>query len=342
MYRFRSAAARVAAVGLGLSALMLAGCSADPAGGDGSGKVVLTVEPSAIPAFVAEREGLFEGVDVEVSTVGYEEAESLLVAGKTHIAWMGPLDAAQFSSEGEDFRYLTTAGALNMYNGVAVRAEDATKYGSVADLKGKTLGIPGFGTGTWASFQVFATTFYDIKDPENDFNVVTADSGALLAMLEKGEIDGALVFAAQAAAARYMDEFHTVFSFTEVMQERLGQPLVVNGAVVSEKWLKANPEAAAAVVAGLDAAVAWMKDNPDAFLPDGKYADLAKGDGWHRSVESTEGILALVGEGMWFLSSDHYTGAWQEAVYQIIKAGEGTLVDTVPPLEEIFAPASTS
>lgn len=327
-----------AVIAAAASALILSAC-----GGGGSGddedKVLITADPSAIAAFVAQEEGFFEGADVEVSTAGYDQAASLLIAGDSQIAWMGPLEAAQYASEGEDFQYMSTAGALNMYNGVIVRAEDADKYTTVADLKGKKLGIPGFGTGTWADFAVFAKMFYGIDDAKAAYDTATADSGALLALLEKGEIDAALLFAADSASSRYSDKFATVFSFTEVMQEELGQPLAITGGVASAAWLEENPEQADAVIAGLDKAVEWMKQNPQELGEDGKYANLAEEGGWFTSEEATAGILQLLGEGKWFLSSDVYTDDWREAVYKVVQGGEGSLVDSVPPIDDFLAPA---
>jgi ABC-type nitrate/sulfonate/bicarbonate transport system substrate-binding protein len=329
----RHARTLAAAAALALPVAALAACGS---GGDDDA-VVLTVEPSAIPAFVAEAEGFFGDTEVEVTTVGYEEAESLLIAGQTQIAWIGPLDTAQFASEGEDFRYISTAGALNMYNGVVIRAEDADQYQTIEDLAGMRLGIPGFGTGTWASFDVFARTYFGIDDPEEDFDVITADSGALLALLERGEIDAALLFAASSAAGRYMDQFETVFSFTEVMQEEYGVPLVVNGPTARADWIEDNPDAVADVIAGLDQAVQWMSENPDAFREDGEYARFAAGDGWHTDEATTDGILSLLADGEWYLTSDAYTDEWRDAVYEVVQAGEGSLVDSVPDEDAIFA-----
>lgn len=323
------------------SALILSACGggsdAESSGGDE--KVVITADPTALPAFVAQAEGMFKGVDVEVSTTGFDQAASLLLSDDTQIAWFGPLEAAQFASEGEDFQYMSTAGALNMYNGVVVRAEDADTYKTVADLKGKKLGIPGFGTGTWADFAVFAKLFYGIDDAQTAFKTATADSGALLALLEKGEIDAALLFAADSASSRYSDKFATVFSFTEVMQQELGVPLAITGGVANASWLKENRDAADAVIAGLDEAVTWMAENSQEFDTDGKYADLAEGAGWFSSKTATEGILKLLSEGEWFLTSEDYTDEWREAVYQLVEGGEGSLVDSVPAIDDFLAPA---
>ncbi len=338
----RNRARHMSAVALAATcALVLSACGGGGGSGGDGDTITITADPTAIAAFVAQEEGFFEdeGVDVEVSTTGFDQAASLLISGDSEIAWMGPLEAAQYNAEGEDFQYMSTAGALNMFNGVVVRAEDAEKYKSVADLQGKKLGIPGFGTGTWADFAVFAKMFYGVDDAKSAYDTATADSGALLALLEKGEIDAALLFAADSASSRYSDKFHTVFSFTEVMEEELGQPLAITGGVASKKWLEENPEDADAVIAALDKSVEWMKENSQELGEDGKYSKLAEEGGWFTSEEATAGILKLLGEGKWFLSSDVYTDDWREAVHEVVTAGEGSLVDSVPPLDDYLAPA---
>lgn len=283
--------------------------------------VRMTIEPSAIPVFIAADRGFFEGVKVTPSEVGYGEVQALLLSGDTDIAWMSPIEAAEFNAEGSDFKYFSTAGAQNMYNGVVVQTEDASMYKSVTDLMGKKLGIPGFGTGTWTSFASFTKAFYGIDDAKAEFEVVTADSGALLALLEKGEIDAALLFSGTSAAARSFDQFTTIFSFTEAMQEATGEPLPVNGSVATTKWLEENPDAAAKVIAGIDKATEWINDNPDAFSEGGEYSDLAEAAGWLTGPETTQTVQKLISEGKWFLTSDIYTQDWIDATYELIKTG---------------------
>lgn len=316
----------------------LTSCGSDSS--SSNGQLLLTADPTAVAAFVAEKEGFFKdaGADVHVSTVGFDQASSLLMSGKSDLAWMNPLEVAQLASEGEDFRYLSTAGGLNMFSGVVVRAEDGNKYKTVSDLKGATLGQPGFGTGTWTNFEVFAKKYYGIDDPQTAFNVVTADSGALLAMLETGQIDAALLFAADSASARFSDKYKTVFSFTEAMQQNEHQPLVITGAVATNEWLQNNPDKASAVLKGLDAAVVWMANNTNEFREGGKYADLAKENGWLTNQATTDGILSYIAKQQWLLTSATYTEAWREAIANLVSAGQGVIVDSVPPVDDYLAP----
>ena len=301
--------------------------------------VSMTVEASAIPAFVAKDKGFFGDLDVEVSKVGYDQVQALLIAGDTDVAWISPIETVQFVSEGSDFRYFSTAGAQNMYNGIVVSADNADAYPDVMSLEGKRLGIPGFGTGTWAAFRAFAKAFYGVDDPTTVFDVVTASSGALLALVERGQVDAALLFSGSSAAARSLPQFKTIFSFTEAMQESAGQPLVINGAVATATWLEENPETAAAIVAGLDEATRWITENPDAFAEGGEYQQLAQDAGWLAGPETAETVLSLIKEGKWYLTSEAYTDEWIGAIYDLLE--KGGFLETIPPREEAFLAPGT-
>lgn len=296
--------------------------------------VRITVDASAVPIFVAADRDLFGDQKVEVSQVGYEQVQALLIAGETEIGWVSPVETISFIAEGSDLKFFSTAASLNMYNGVVVRSEEAEQYKTITDLEGKRLGIPGYGTGTWATFVAFMNAYYDIEAADEYFEIVTASSGALLALVERGEVDGALLFSGSSAAARSLPQFATIFSFTEAMQENTGQPLVITGSVATTEWLTENGQAAANVVAGLDAAVKWISENPSAFQKGGEYAHLAEAAGWLSEPETTSTVLGLIGEGKWYLTSDAYTAEWMNAVRDLVIAG-GTL-DTVPTIEDIF------
>ena len=298
--------------------------------------IEVAVSPSGLPVYVAAQEGLFpEGLDIEVSLVGYDQSASLFLAGDSPIGWISPIEVAEFAAEGEDFRYFSTAGATNMINGLVVRAEDAEKYQSVEDLVGQTVGNPGFGTGTWATFQVILESEYGIN-AEEDFENLTADSGALLGLLEEGEIEAALLFSGQSAAAIALDQFETIFSFTDAWEEATGQPMVVNGPVARAGWLEENEEAAQAIVEGIDAAVQWIKDNPQEFQEGGEYEEWVEAEGWLTTPETTEAIMQLLQDDEWYLTSDVYSEEWVDAFYDLIVAGEGSLVEEVPERDAVF------
>lgn len=317
-----------------MAALTACGGGVDDA--EAPGTIEIAVSPSGLALAIAAEEGFFGSeVDIEVSQVGYDQSAALFLAGDSPVGYESPLEVAKFVSQGEEFRYMSTAGAVNMINGLVVRSEDTDKYQSLEDLRGQRVGNPGFGSGTWQTFQVIAESQFGIS-PQDEFDNVTADSGALLGMLESGEIDAALLFSGQSAAALALDQFETVFSFTEAWQEKTGEHMIVNGPIARQSWLDENPKAAEAIISGIDQAVEWMAENPDELLEGGKYEEWTRAEGWFASPETTETISTMVQNGEWFLTSEHYDDAWIDAMYGLIEAGEGVLVESVPAKEDVF------
>lgn len=297
--------------------------------------VELVGTPSQVALAVAAGEGLFEGVNVEIRLVGYGEDTPMFIAGDVPLGALAPAGVARFVSEGEDICFFSTASSLNMWNGVIILAENAEKYRTIEDLVGQPLGNPGFGTDTWLSFEVVADELYGI-DATGDFQPVTADPGALMGLVETGEIEGALNFAGQAATAIAHDNFELIFSFTEAWQEAHGQPMVVSGLVARRAWFDENREIAQRIIDGADRGVEWMKDHPEEFVEGGKYADWVAGEGWLRDQQTNDAIIDLLQEGEWYFMSDLYTDAWIDSTYEFVSSGVGTLVPDLPDKEEIF------
>lgn len=308
---------------------------------DGEMPSVTFLAASSIPVNVAIDQGFYEaeGLDLEFQEVGEEQEGSLFIGGDAELGAGSPWDVARLVSEGEAIRSLSTAGATNFVNGVLVQAEDADQYQEITDLEGQTLGIPGFGSGTWQAFAVMVDLLYDL-DAREDFENRTASPGALLGLLGTGEIEAALLFSGQTVVGVASDEFERIFSFTEAWQERTGESMVIDMYMAKAEWAEQNPDQVEAFIRGTDQAAQWMQDNPDAFRPDGQYAELARGEGWLDSPEATDVILQMLGDGELILTSEEYDEAWIEAMYGFIEESQGVLIeDEVPPVEEIFYPA---
>lgn len=297
--------------------------------------VVVRLNPSQVSTAVAQEEGLFENLNVEYTQVGYGESSPLFLAGDDPIGFESPWEVARFRSEGENISYFGTAGALNFWNGVIIRAEDAGTYSSIEDLVGHTLGHPGFGTGTWQAFEIIMQAVNDI-DAQSEFELVQADPGALLALLETGEIDAALNFAGQSATAMASEDFELLTSFTQEWQAAEGHPLIINGTIGRRDWLEQNPDVACRFLEGTDAGLQWMKDNPEEFMPGGKYASWTEGEGWFASEATTDLILELLDEGTWYFTQELYTEEWISSVYEFVLQGEGSFADEIAPMEEVF------
>lgn len=298
---------------------------------------------SVPPLIVAEREGLFEGVDVIAKKVGYAEEATLFIAkGGTPVGILSPWEAAKFRSEGEDLMFFSTAGSIRFFNGMFVRAENYPRpYGSPKDLIGKRLGQPGWGSGTTQALQVIAKALWDI-DIKTDYENVVAGPGALMGLLEQGRIEANLVFSGQTLASLASGKFRKIFSFDEAWEEETGQPLVITGLAARTWWLKNNPDIAQKIIEGVDRAVRWMMEHPEEFAEGGKYEDLAEDPGWLQNKETTELVHEFFREGKYFLTSGSYTQEWIDANWKFIEEGKGILLEELPAKGELFWSPSES
>lgn len=325
----------------GLTSIIVVACGGDaePAlPGPSVPRVPILADPSGTAIAVAVGEGLFDGCAVDITRVGYGQVSALFVAGITPITLLAPHEIANEQAAGEDVVYFTTAAALRFINGIVIRSEDVGIINDIRDLEGKTLGIPGFGTGTWSAFLGLTKARYGI-DAMQYFNIIEAGAGTLLGLLEAGEIDAALTFASSSAAALGDPAFELLTSFAQEWETQTGESLVITGLAARPEWLANNLDTARCLVLGIDAGVDWMKTNPDALRPGGKYAEWVAGEGWHRDESTTEAIIAQLQADNWnFKHEETYTQDWIDAAYEFaeftFKGDSG-----FPEKDELFAPA---
>jgi ABC-type nitrate/sulfonate/bicarbonate transport system substrate-binding protein len=280
---------------------------------------------------VAAGEGFFEKQGLNVDIRITQEDEPPFLAGQTPISSVSAWDCAEYIIEGEDVMICGTGGGTRFFNGIAVRPD--SPYQSVQDLVGQKLGNPGFGTGAWAAFEGLSKYAWNI-DAQNDFDNVTASPGALLGLLETGEIEGALLFSGQTVAAQATG-FRLIFSFSEAWEELTGQPLLITAWVARTTWLQDNIETMRKINAAMDEAVDWMARYPDQFGIGGRYEINASQAGWLGSDDTTKLIQSWLRDGKYFVKNDIYTQAWIDASQEfnnIVFAGQE------PAKEALFWP----
>lgn len=329
--------------GLAAGLLMVSACggpSADDDESSGGTPTITYVGAGNIPVRVAIDQGFYDGVNVEFKEVGEEQETSLFIGGDAELGAMSPWSVAKYDAEGEDIRLLSSAGSTNLINGVLVRAEDADKYQTIADLEGKKLGVPGFGSDTWAAFETVVKSVYG-DEAKSSFDTVTADSGALLGLLGTDQIDGALLTSGSTATGMALPQFKLIFSFTQEWQEAEGQPLIVDSIVAKGDWVQAHPDLVQAIIDGNDKSVEWMGQHPEEFDEGGQYADLAKDEGWLEDPKGTAQILDLLKDGKWYLRKDSYTQDFVDSMYKFVQDGQGIMTDgDIPAQDKIFYPVS--
>jgi NitT/TauT family transport system substrate-binding protein len=240
------------------SALLLAGCKKNSEPSDSNkvrvGYIGLTCEA---PIFTAVEKGYFkeEGLDVSLVKCDWKNYKDVLALGGYDITHHLVMYFLKPIEQGLDVKF--TGG---IHRGcLRVQASTKGNIKTVADLRGKRIGVPGMGTPPF----IFANRVLGANgiDPGKEITWIVFPAGELGLALDKGEVDavadsepiGSLLLAQgkvrnvadQAADAPYKDEYCCA--------------VLVNG-----KFLARNPKASAAATRALLRAAKWVEANPKA------------------------------------------------------------------------------
>ncbi|MFG3438734.1 ABC transporter substrate-binding protein [Nonomuraea sp. NPDC047897] len=122
-----------------------------------------------------------------------------------------------------------TGGGTKTY----VRADSPIKTGK--DLKGKTVGVTGFGSSVTMTAQLVYTEKYGLnsKQEGGDVNYVELDPQTLLNALEKGDVDAAVLFHQAGWRASKDGKFRVAAAVDQDFRE-LGDAWLVGAALVTE------------------------------------------------------------------------------------------------------------
>lgn len=209
------------------------------------------------PIFSAVENGFFkeEGLDVSLVKCEWANYKDVLALGGFDITHHLVMYFLKPIEQGLDVKF--TGG---IHRGcLRVQAAVNGKINSIADLRGKSIGVPGMGTPPF----IFANRVLGAHgiDPSKEITWRVFPAGELGLALDKGEIDaiadsepiGSLLIAEgkvknisdQAQDAPYKDEYCCA--------------VIVNG-----KFLRANPKASAAATRALLKGAKWVEANPAA------------------------------------------------------------------------------
>ncbi len=246
---------------LSLGAYALTGCNKGPTIAQKTAEGLTRIKVGYIgitceaPIFSAIENGFFreEGLDVELVKCEWSKYKDVLALGGYDITHHLIMMFLKPIEQGLDVKF--TAG---IHKG-CLRVQGPIGRGpqTIADLRGKKIGVPGMGTPPF----IFANRVLGANgiDPKKEIDWRSFPAGELGLALEKGEVDaiadsepiGTLLLAQglvrniadQAKDAPYKDEYCCA--------------VVANG-----KWLTANPAAGAAATRAMLKGAKWVDTNP--------------------------------------------------------------------------------
>lgn len=236
------------------------GTLGDDAGAAGAeGNVIrFGVQPGVAVSEVCQYTGILEdylaekGIALQYTefTYGPSMVESL-AAGEIDIALMGNLPVFTGVSNGTALKviYLTLLTEDGL-NGIIAGPDSGIE--SVADLKGKNVGVP-IGSAAHLGLELVLNTAGLTLEDVNLVNIAAAD---IATSLSNKEIDAAALWETNLTKALLRSDGTMIATSKSVMEDQ-------TFAVASEKFLDENPDFAAYFVAGLIQVEDYMLENPD-------------------------------------------------------------------------------
>lgn len=223
---------------------------------------------------IASRAMIDQGIDrkygIAAEYRAYPTLDGLFTAirGKdVDVGFGGWTAIAQFRSKGFPVTMVFPVG-----RGVTVDVivPAASPIKSIAELKGKKVGTFAGAAGTaTVLFRVIASKFHGF-DPGKTGDLQFAGPGLLPALLDKGEIDAAVMFDPIAAKLIGSGKYRSIGNLADAYKAGTGDDFLWIGYSTNDDFIKSNPEALTNFTRAWLEAIEYVKSNPAVFEAYGK------------------------------------------------------------------------
>lgn len=218
-----------------------------------------TISSAAAPFAVATKMGWFEKAGIKIEPVplpGSGDCTKLVATGEIPFALPSAEPVLVIRPQGADVKFFYTAYQGNIY-GFAVPADSPIK--TVADLKGKKIGVIGMGS---AGAIVARALVADAgMDPVKDVSIVVAgEGGQTAALLSSNQVDALSQFDTQYALVENAGVKLRLFDHPELSR------FPSNGFIALGDTLKTKRKQAVALAKGYAMGTAFAMANPEAAI----------------------------------------------------------------------------
>ena len=207
-----------------------------------------------LPLFVAVHRGFFkdEGIDIELPRLIPAMAQNALLSGD--VQYHGLADSGlRLAARGAPIRAIFYGADRPMYYLVAQK-----EIGSVAELKGKRVGVSQFGGTSDLSARLVLKHFG--VEPERDALIIQIGSeGTRVAALRVGSV-AAIIVPVPAVVLLKRDGFNEISFVGDVVQ------FASNGYSTTEQRIKEHPQEVKKVVRALYRGLRFAKENPEGTI----------------------------------------------------------------------------
>jgi len=197
------------------------------------------------------------GLKINNMMMDFTEAGNALRLGRAVAGMMQPSTALNLRKAGTDVRLFVA----QVWSGNAFVVRKDAPYKSLTDLKGKKIGNFSRVTGAYFFSAVIAKE--SGLDIEKDFKAVLVETGALLALLERGEVEAINMFEPHVARMILSGKYRVLVDFDSELQRIFGTPPLKTGFAVLKETAEKQPELVKAIRAAYIDGIKLIKSGQD-------------------------------------------------------------------------------
>lgn len=224
--------------------------------------------------FVMDSAGIFERLELRPTTVRPLNPASLhlmIAERKVDIGFGGFTTMAEARAQGKDV--IVVHGVFSPVNRVFVRPDSPLR--SLSDLRGRKLGIFGGPASTTFTFLAVIARAWHGLDLFEDVELVTAPGPALAGLLDRGQIDAALLGTTESIRFAAAGTYRTLVDLSAEYRRHKGRAPAHVTITTNETFAAARPDTLRRFLEAYRAALAYVREHPDVWAAYARTIDLA-------------------------------------------------------------------
>ena len=197
------------------------------------------------------------GIKINNMMMDFTEAANAVKLGRTTASSMQPSTAVNLVKSGTDIRLITP----QIWSGNSWVVRKDAPYKSFGDLKGKKIGNFARVTGAYFFSAVIAKE--QKLDIEKDFQNVPAETGALIALLERGEVEAINMFEPHTTRLVMSGKYRVVTDFDIELENIFGAPPLKSTVGMLKETVEKQPALVKAIRSAYGDAIQVIKAGQD-------------------------------------------------------------------------------
>jgi NitT/TauT family transport system substrate-binding protein len=197
------------------------------------------------------------GIKINNMMMDFTEAANAMKLGRAAASAMQPSTAINLIKGGTDIRLVTP----QLWSGNSWVVKKDSPYKSFGDLKGKKIGNFARVTGAYFFSAIIAK---EAKlDLEKDFQSIPAETGALIALLERGDVEAINMFEPHVTRMIMSGRYRVLIDFDIALEEIFGAPPLKSSVGMLKETVEKQPQLVKAIRSSYVEAIQMIKKGQD-------------------------------------------------------------------------------